>query len=1144
MHETAARIYRENLLGARGEGSRAYLESRGIRSETEEEFGVGLSDPNGRQLAKALASYGPELMEASGLFVRDRHGELRDRFRGRLMFPIRDAAGNTVAFGGRKLEENGYGPKYLNSKTSPIYSKGAMLYNLHRAREAARESGELLTVEGYLDVMAAHQAGVHNVVAVSGTALTEEQARLVKASAHTAVLNLDSDAAGQQAIAKHARRLLEEGVRVRVAELPTAKDPAQYIQESGPELFRHHIRESDGVVAWLNSNALGKHGDEKADTLHEAIEILSASAPELRPELRKELAGYFGVPEPAEAIAEQPKTVHERRAWDLTISAPKSVSAAALVAGDERVLVACRESLKIALDAAEEYTQAHLGGNRGVKTTGNWAAAVFEHDSARPTKGRAPAPQAHWHVVMFNLTDAGDKIRSLEPRELFRVQSYVTAIFRAELAVRLKDLGYEIRRTTEPLFRLPGLRRGESFEIAGFSDEYLRAISPRTTDIQAEMERRGVAGPTAKGHVVHATRLPKQEWPPEALQAEHRKLAELYGNEPDKVCSEALQKAVIKLQPKETAAEAVEFARTKLAERSEVFDRYETIRDALRKGLGTLTLADVRQALDARVSAENGAFIRTHHYRQHAPGERYTTPETIQRNEEILEWLKAGRDRLPAVASDVSFENHPEFRDNAMRAVVLERILASRDQAIALQGAAGSKKSTSLMLLKPLIERAGYTVKALAPTGAAVQELKARGIDAETLEGFLCRTPKAMPIKTYYFLDETSLASTRQIHNLIQRVQPHDRVLFVGDDSPKRKVGQHKSVEGGRIFYQMQQAGIQTAYLNRMYRQQTLELQEVARLLKNGHIEQAIDKLAARGNVKEIEKPKERFVAIAKDFVKSPAGTFACVADNTNEGKLNQAIRTAMREVGRLHEDAFAGTMLVGRSLTKAETKEAWCYQRGDIVRFAWAVKGPVSFRAAETVRVEEIDDQTNRLRVRRKDGTECWFDPRTARAVSVYATEVRSFAVGERVQFTNAIRDNRLRVSNRDTGTIISLDAAGNARIRLDTQRHRSVGINLRQMCHVDHAYALTSYSLQGKTTKRLLFEAGTKNTQWHLLGKDFAYVGGTRPEFELVLYTDSVEDAKRALSQEHIKPQALPRERIEAYRRQEAKRELAVGA
>jgi hypothetical protein len=188
-----------------------------------------------------------------------------------------------------------------------------------------------------------------------------------------------------------------------------------------------------------------------------------------------------------------------------------SYSAAALVGGDLRIPAWHQIALKEALDAGEEYAQARLGGNHGSLTTGNWTAACFLHDTARPVSGQAPNPHLHSHVVVFNMTHTGDKVRSVQAAEWYRIQSYMSAIYQASMANQALAGGYE-------------LEHGKNFStrIKGFSDEYLDAMSARTKEIEAEKDAKGLSGAEAdlfEGAVDElgmalgfATQRPDKEW--------------------------------------------------------------------------------------------------------------------------------------------------------------------------------------------------------------------------------------------------------------------------------------------------------------------------------------------------------------------------------------------------------------------------------------------------------------------------------------------------------------------------------------------------------------------------------------------------------------------------------------------------------
>src|SRR5271166_2352222 len=176
------------------------------------------------------------------------------------------------------------------------------------------------------------------------------------------------------------------------------------------------------------------------------------------------------------------KTMEHRAGWDATFSSPKSVSLTALVGGDQRIREAHRESVRVALDELEQYTQARIGGNHPAETTGKFAVAKFEHDTARPVNGYA-APQLHTHAVVFNVTErANGETRALQERGLFQSQQFATAIYQAELTYRLRQLGYQIESG-----------RSGAPEIKGYTQEYLDASSPRSHRFVNTSKRLGTA---------------------------------------------------------------------------------------------------------------------------------------------------------------------------------------------------------------------------------------------------------------------------------------------------------------------------------------------------------------------------------------------------------------------------------------------------------------------------------------------------------------------------------------------------------------------------------------------------------------------------------------------------------------------------
>jgi DNA primase len=242
--ERAARFYATYLRdSAEAAPARKYLESRGLSEEVLAEFRVGYS-PSAwdRMIMGARQSgYSEEELIAAGLAQRGRGGGLYDRFRGRIMFPLADARGRVLGFGARQMGE-GRGPKYLNTSENDLYHKGRQLFGIDIARKEAMKSGRFVVVEGYTDVLALHQAGIRESVAIMGTALTQEQlAELAKVGDTTkrgsVFLALDADRAGRDAMLRAARLAEERGVDLRVVDMPEGTDPADLVGRDGADAF-------------------------------------------------------------------------------------------------------------------------------------------------------------------------------------------------------------------------------------------------------------------------------------------------------------------------------------------------------------------------------------------------------------------------------------------------------------------------------------------------------------------------------------------------------------------------------------------------------------------------------------------------------------------------------------------------------------------------------------------------------------------------------------------------------------------------------------------------------------------------------------------------------------------------------------------
>jgi DNA primase len=294
MHEIAAAHFQSNL----NPEARAYLSKRGLGADTIRQFGLGFSDRGGSALLRVLQREGftaPQL-EQSGLVLKRDDGTFFDRFRGRLMFPIHNESGKPIAFGGRALGDEE--PKYLNSAETPIYKKSTVLYNLNRAKQAIRQHERAVLVEGYMDVIGVFAGGITEVVASCGTALTVAQLRAIHRHAETIVVNLDPDEAGTKA-AERVEALIQEGMRVRVAQLEGGRDPDEYIKANGADAYRERIDKAVTYHVWLSLRAREKFG-QSAEGKANAFKWIAPAIrripdPIERAAVADEVAGYIGI---------------------------------------------------------------------------------------------------------------------------------------------------------------------------------------------------------------------------------------------------------------------------------------------------------------------------------------------------------------------------------------------------------------------------------------------------------------------------------------------------------------------------------------------------------------------------------------------------------------------------------------------------------------------------------------------------------------------------------------------------------------------------------------------------------------------------------------------------------------------------------
>lgn len=274
----AVRFYQELLAHPmRGSVARQYIKTRNLREETIRRFGLGFAPEDWSTLRDAARQQGfkDDVLQASGLCKAGERGGLYDFFRNRVIFPIKDVSGNVVAFGGRDL---GNSPaKYINSPETAVYKKSRVLYGLHEAREALRQAKFAILVEGYFDALRCFDAGIDNVVATCGTALTSEQAALIRRYVPEVVVVYDGDSAGIQAALKGTGLLMQAGLTVKALVLPDGNDPDDYIKAQGREAFLQLVEQADDFMTfYIRNNAVRmKTIEGRTEVIHEVFHLVA-----------------------------------------------------------------------------------------------------------------------------------------------------------------------------------------------------------------------------------------------------------------------------------------------------------------------------------------------------------------------------------------------------------------------------------------------------------------------------------------------------------------------------------------------------------------------------------------------------------------------------------------------------------------------------------------------------------------------------------------------------------------------------------------------------------------------------------------------------------------------------------------------------
>jgi conjugative relaxase-like TrwC/TraI family protein len=725
---------------------------------------------------------------------------------------------------------------------------------------------------------------------------------------------------------------------------------------------------------------------------------------------------------------------------DFTFSAPKSVSMQSLIAGHKDLIYAHEKAVARTLLYAESLA-AYRIKEEGVtqrELSGNIVVAAFRHDLSR-----AQDPNLHSHAVVLNVTQKPDgQWRAVEQRDFFQQKMLMGAMYRNELALEVQKLGYGVTVT----------HADGRFELAHISRQQVEAFSSRSQAIEMALAAKGKTREHASAREKEvanlATRQKKTEVDHQALregwQQKSRDLGINY--------QPGLALAAASPEAREAAARmAVGYAVAHMTERHAVVDHATTLRHALEHGTGKADMVAIEAELVRQVGS--GELI--------ASGQRYTTPTAQQRERDMLAVAERGREAMPGIMEGRQVAQAlSTTRLNEGQRAAVTLVVATQDRVVAIQGAAGTGKTTMLREAKTLMAAQGYQVHGLAPSAAAAEELGKAGIPSQTIAAFQRQAQTGVNGKTVLLVDEAGMVSAKDMAQILHAAEvAQARVVLLGDTQ------QLKAVEAGRPFAQLQEAGIARVEMGEIQRQSDAQLKQAVELAAKGDVAQSLGVL--RQNVHEVEDDRQRYARVARDY----AALLPADRENTLVVAGTHFARTAINDNVRA-ELGLAGkgmevSTLTRNDLTQAQARMSVSYQPGDVVE---AQKPYVSLGLQRGDWARVVDAGAGTVTLERQDGVHVHWRPILQPNMATYRETPRELSIGDQVRFT--ANDHAQGLINGRRALVMAIDREQET-VMLKKMDDQVVTLDASKPLHLDHGYCATVHAAQGQTAERILIEA-----------------------------------------------------------------------
>jgi conjugative relaxase-like TrwC/TraI family protein len=757
--------------------------------------------------------------------------------------------------------------------------------------------------------------------------------------------------------------------------------------------------------------------------------------------------------------------------YDFTFSVPKSVSILYALSGDQDILDAFRSAVDETMREmeAEMKTRVRRNLQDTNRTTGNMVWAEFIHTTTRPVDG-IPDPQLHAHVFVFNSTWDQDEERwkAGQFRELKRDAPYFQAAFRVRLANKLQDLGFGVAR------------KRDDFEVAGIPKDVLGRFSRRTAQIEKLAEEKGITDPDRKAELGAESREKKgrplsldtlrKEWNSRLSDKERRDLAEVHGRE------------IPYGRPELEASKAVDHAIVHSYVRDAVLPERTLLTEALKRGLGAVTVEGVTNEMKGR------PLIRSE-----IEGRKMaTTKEMVALESGLIEFARNGRGKCRPLGDP----DRPCSRDwfNEGQKAAVAHALGSRDRVMIIRGVAGTGKTTLEQEIGEALAASKKPVVALAQSIKASREVlrdEAGFAHADTVARFLKDKYMQEAARNGVILvDEASQLGSKDMGRIFEVAQEYNaRVILVGD----RK--QHRSVTAGEPLKLLEEkAGLKVAEVTEILRQDG-DYKKAAKALSEGRTTDAFDELSKLGWIKEVEGSErykqmaDAYLAAAAEKTKDGNYKTALVVSPTHaEGdRVTAAIRSGLKEQGKLAR-AREVDVWVPKHLTDAQKSDPTQYDQGDLIQFHQNAKG---YNKGSRIVVSDGNSPPLEL----------------ADRFETYRHAQLNLAVGDRIRVTagGRTKDDKHRLNNGSLFNVRGFTKQGDIIVDHDWVIDRDFG-------HLTHGYCLTSHASQGVTVNKVF--VGISSESLPATNQRTAYVALTRGKEQAVLFTDDKEELRKAMS------------------------------